>query len=98
MRGRIDGVKEVHSRRSLQIAVYLKQKEIVTGRLCGSVAQLAQCSYCTRHFLGSILRRVMCFHNSVTHVCMTFIIVHQKTQELVSWLILKLYKYCLCQS
>ena len=39
----------------------IKQGEIVTGRLCGSVAQWSECSLGMREVLGSSPGRAMCF-------------------------------------
>ena len=39
----------------------IKQGEIVTGRLCGSVAQWSECSHSMREVLGSSPGRAMCF-------------------------------------
>ena len=39
----------------------IKREEIVTGRLCGSVAQWSECSHGMREVLGSSPGRAMCF-------------------------------------
>ena len=39
----------------------IKKGEIVTGRPCGSVAQLSECSHGMREVLGSSPGRAMCF-------------------------------------
>ena len=39
----------------------IKQREIVTGRPCGSVAQWSECSHGLREVLGSSPGRAMCF-------------------------------------
>ena len=44
----------------------IKQREIVTGRPCGSVAQCSECSLCVREILGSCSGRAMCFCLPVT--------------------------------
>ena len=50
-----------HGSEQIQGRILIKHGEIVTGRLCGSVAQWSECLHCMRKVLGSSPGRAMCY-------------------------------------